>query len=83
VVGNDEQVEWTVSDECIEGDAGESLMMGDFTYLAFETLSVIKVRKFGFHGYVDTEENTFESFEKMSRLGTLPPTKVDAARPLV
>jgi hypothetical protein len=62
-------------------DAGESLMMGDFKYLAFETLSVHKVREFGFFGFVATLESIFESIEEDARFGTLPPKKVDAARP--
>jgi hypothetical protein len=66
-----------------EGDTGKSLMVGDLTHLAFESRSVNKVRKFGFCGFVDAEENILKSFQEMARLGTLPPTKVDAARPLV
>ncbi|KAH3949948.1 hypothetical protein HBI56_022400 [Parastagonospora nodorum] len=66
-----------------EGNARDLFMMGDFTYLPFGTLSMNKVRRFGFSGFVDTVESVFETYQEMAELGMLPKMKVDAARPLV
>ncbi|KAH7110540.1 hypothetical protein B0J11DRAFT_498981 [Dendryphion nanum] len=65
-----------------EGDF-QDVFMGDFAFLPFGTLSMNKVRRFGFCGFVDTLESIFEMFQEMGTLGVLPPMQVDAARPLV
>ena len=65
-----------------EGDF-QDVFMGDFAFLPFGTLSMNKVRRFGFSGFVDTLESIFEMFQEMGKLGILPPMQVDAARPLV
>lgn len=61
----------------------KDIFIGDFTMNPFGTLSMNKVRLFGFSGFVDTLESIFEMFTEMTKLGVLPPMKVDAARPLV
>jgi nucleoside-diphosphate-sugar epimerase len=65
------------------GNARDLFMMGDFQSLPFGTLSMNKVRRFGFSGFVDTLESIFETFQEMAKLGVLPCMKVDAARPLI
>jgi hypothetical protein len=55
-------------------------VQGDFVCLESGMLSVNEVRLCGFVG---TLESILELFEKMARLGILPPMKVDDARPLV
>jgi nucleoside-diphosphate-sugar epimerase len=57
--------------------------MADFATLPFGQLSLNKVRRFGFCGYVDTLESIFEMFQDMEKLGMLPQMKVDSARPLI
>ena len=57
--------------------------MGDFAYLPSSSLSISKVRRFGFCGFVDTLESIFETFQEFEEMGLLPPMKVDAARPLI
>jgi hypothetical protein len=66
-----------------EGNTRGLCMMGDFTFLPFGTLSMNKVRRFGFNGFVDTVESVFETYQEMAELGMLPRMKVDAAKPLI
>ncbi|KNG51467.1 nad dependent epimerase dehydratase [Stemphylium lycopersici] len=64
-------------------DDKDTVAMAEFTFTAFGTLSMNKVRRFGFSGFVDTIESVFEMYQEMAKLGMLPPMKVDAAIPLV
>lgn len=57
--------------------------MADFSCMPTTTLSMSKVRRFGFSGFVDTLESVFETFQEFERMGLLPRMKVDAARPLI
>jgi hypothetical protein len=66
-----------------ERDTRDLLIMANFTYLTLGTLPVKNVRKFGFCGFVNMLESIFGSFEKMARLGILPPMQVNATRLLV
>jgi hypothetical protein len=61
----------------------QDVFAGDFAFIPFGTLSMSKVRLFGFNGFVDTLESIFEMFQELETLGMLPPMKVDSARPLV
>jgi hypothetical protein len=61
----------------------QDVLMGDFAFLPFGTLSTNKARIFGFSGFEDTLESIFEVFQEMATLGLLPPMAVDAARPLI
>ena len=65
-----------------DGDL-QDFSMGDFAYMPTTTLSINKVRRFGFCGFVDTLESAFETFQEFEKMGLLPPMKVDAARPMV
>lgn len=61
----------------------DALIMGDFTFYRIGQTSQVKVRKFGFNGFVDSLESTFEMYQEMAVLGHLPPPAVHAARPLI
>ena len=72
-----------MKENVFDGKYKDLCMMGDFALLPFGTLSMNKVRRFGFCGFVDTLESIFETYQEMAKLGILPVMKVDAARPLV
>lgn len=57
--------------------------MGDFVYTPFGTLSMNKVRRFGFNGFVDSFESIFEAFKEFEKYGMLPAAKADAAQPMI
>ena len=59
------------------------MAVGEFGYLRFGTLSMNKVRRFGFTGFVDSLESIFEMYRELAEMGMLPPMKVDAARPMI
>ena len=59
------------------------MAVGEFGYLRFGTLSMNKVRRFGFTGFVDTLESIFEMYRELAEMGMLPRMKVDAARPMI
>lgn len=61
----------------------EAFAMGDFNYIRIGQSSHVKLRKFGFNGFVDSLESTFEMYQDMATLGHLPPPAVQAARPLI
>lgn len=65
-----------------EASMSPEIMMGDFAYLNFGSLSMNKARRYGFSGFVDSLESIFESLQEMERFGILPSMKVKAARPL-
>ncbi|KAJ4247420.1 hypothetical protein NW762_013095 [Fusarium torreyae] len=59
------------------------LVMGDFAYLDFGSLSMAKGRRFGWTGFVDPLESIFQMYEEMASFGMLPKMVVSAPRPLV
>ena len=59
------------------------MMMSDFGYFRVASLSLNKVRRFGFTGFVDTLESIFEMYQEMAEMGMLSRMKVDAARPMI
>lgn len=61
---------------------------GPFQFVEFSTAplgqaSGAKARRFGFCGFVDTIEGTFETFQDFEKLGMLPAMKVNEATPLM
>jgi hypothetical protein len=60
-----------------------TFLMADFSLTPFVTLSMIKAKRFGFNGFVDTVESMFEVYQKMAKIDMLLPMKVDSARPLM
>ncbi|KAM0343536.1 hypothetical protein ACHAPU_008431 [Fusarium lateritium] len=67
----------------IFADGTSEEIISDFSYVRFGTLSVNKMRRFGFSGFVDTLESMFETFKEMNSFGLLPKMSLDAAHPLV
>lgn len=61
----------------------DTFIMGDFNFIRIGPMSHVKLRKFGFNGFVDSLESIFEMYEDMAVLGHLPPPAVQAARPLI
>lgn len=55
----------------------------EYGYIKGSTLSMNKVRRFGFNGFVDSLESIFEMYQELASAGMLPPMKVGVARPLV
>lgn len=45
------------------------------------SLSMTKARLFGWTGFCDTTEGVFMAFTEMNKLGMLPPTVVEKAKP--
>jgi hypothetical protein len=64
-------------------DKLQDVFLGDFAFMPIGVLSLNKVRRFGFCGFVDTLESVFEMYTEMETLGLLPPMKVDSAQPLI
>ncbi|KAI7349842.1 hypothetical protein KC320_g5851 [Hortaea werneckii] len=66
-------------------DAFEStdFEMADFALYRIGQPSVAKLRRFGFNGFVDTIESTFEMYQEMARMGILPAPRVEAAEPMI
>ena len=71
-----------LTDNPFEGDV-DSIMMGDFGYLRYGTLSMNKARRFGWNGFVDSLESMFEAYHEFASFGMLPPMRVDSARPSI
>ncbi|OTA25212.1 hypothetical protein BTJ68_13836 [Hortaea werneckii EXF-2000] len=64
-------------------ESGLDFEMADFGLYRIGQPSVAKLRRFGFNGFVDTMESTFEMFQEMARMGILPAPRVEAARPMI
>jgi nucleoside-diphosphate-sugar epimerase len=60
-------------------DKLQDVFLGDFALMPIGVLSLNKVRRFGFCGFVDTLESVFEMYTEMETLGLPPPMKVDSA----
>ncbi|KAI7341453.1 hypothetical protein KC315_g66 [Hortaea werneckii] len=64
-------------------ESGLDFEMADFGLYRIGQPSVAKLRRFGFNGFVDTMESTFEMYQEMARMGILPAPRVEAARPMI
>jgi hypothetical protein len=64
-------------------DTGFGVDMADFVYYKIGQLSVAKLRRFGFNGFVDTMESVFEMYQDMAKMGVIPASLVKAAKPVI
>ncbi|CAG9955304.1 unnamed protein product [Clonostachys rosea f. rosea IK726] len=64
-------------------DPAMETVISEFDYARRANLSMNKVRRFGFNGFVDTLESLFEMFQETAEFGALPRMKVTGADPLI
>ncbi|KAK7223952.1 hypothetical protein V2G26_011955 [Clonostachys chloroleuca] len=64
-------------------DPAMETVISEFDYARRANLSMNKVRRSGFNGFVDTLESLFEMFQETVEFGALPRMKVSNADPLI
>jgi len=64
-------------------NAGINTFTGGFAFHKICQPSVVKLRRFGFRGFVDTMESIFEMYQDSVKMGIISSPVVAAARPMI